>query len=121
VILVALALSLLDGSQQAYARAELWSMPSGGATGTAEVSAVEAGTAVELRADRLPRGTYELWCVRKDGRWVSGGTFRSRADGTASADLTAAVGPGDYHVVVVTRRSAGGARGAEVMRGRLAY
>jgi hypothetical protein len=35
--------------------------------------------------------------------------------------LTAAVRPGEYHVVVVTRRSVGGERGAEVMRGKLAY
>jgi hypothetical protein len=88
------------------------------------VAEVNAGTRVELRADHLPvmRGaTYELWCVRTDGRWINGGTFRARSDGTAAAELTAAVRPGDYHVVVITRHSTGGMRGAEVMRGKLNY
>jgi hypothetical protein len=52
---------------------------------------------------------------------VNGGSFHARADGTAAAELTAAVRPGEYHVVVITRRSAGGMRGDEVMRGKLAY
>ena len=43
------------------------------------------------------------------------------SDGTAAAELTAAVRPGQYHVVVITRRSNGGVRGAEVMRGKLNY
>ena len=122
VVVLALVLALPSGSEEAYARAELWTMPAGdGAAGTAEVAEVEAGTAVELRARQLPRGQYELWCVREDGRWISGGTFESRSDGTASAELTAAVRPGDYHVMVITRRSAEGVRGAEVMRGKLVY
>ena len=78
----------------------------------------------QLRAHDLPvsRGAvYELWCVRKDGRWINGGSFHARADGTAAAQLTAAVRPGEYHVVVVTRRSVGDERGAEVMRGKLTY
>jgi anti-sigma factor RsiW len=121
--LVALApvLALPGGSEEAYARAELWSMPAGGAAGTAEVAEVEAGTSVELRARRLAKGEYELWCVREDGRWISGGTFQARSDGTASAELSAAVRPGDYHVMVVTRRTAEGVRGTEVMRGKLIY
>src|SRR5215208_3950760 len=93
----------------------------GRAEGTAEVAAIPAGTRVKLHADHLPvmRGrTYELWCVRADGRWINGGSFQARSDGTAAAELTAAVKPGDYHVVVVTRRSVGGDRGAEVMRGK---
>ena len=67
---------------------------------------------------------YELWCVREDGGWVSGGTFRAGADGAARAELTAAVKPGDYHVMVVTRRSGAGpgeTRGTAVMRGELRY
>ena len=116
---------LPGGAAPAYARAELWSMPAGGgAAGSAEVAAVDAGTRVELRAEHLPvsRGrAYELWCVRTDGSWVSGGSFHARSDGTAAAELTAAVRPGQYHIVVITRRSSGGVRGDEVMRGKLNY
>lgn len=125
-VVAALLVVVLPGdSNTAYAHAELWSLPAGGgAEGTADVAEVNAGTRVELRADHLPvmRGsTYELWCVRTDGRWINGGTFRARSDGTAAAELTAAVRPGDYHVVVITRHSTGGMRGAEVMRGKLNY
>jgi anti-sigma-K factor RskA/putative zinc finger protein len=116
---------LPDGAAPAYARAELWSMPAGGgAEGTAWAAQVMGGTRVKLRADHLPvsRGAaYELWCVRTDGHWVNGGSFRARADGSAAAELTAAVRPGDYHIVVITRHSSGGVRGAEVMRGKLSY
>jgi hypothetical protein len=85
---------------------------------------VDGGTHVKLQAHDLPVGrgaVYELWCVRTDGRWVNGGSFHARTDGSASAQLTAAVRPGDYHVMVVTRPSAGGKHGAEVMRGKLRY
>jgi len=125
VIAALLVVILPNGSNTAYAHAELWSLPAGGgAEGTADVSQVAAGTRVKLHADNLPvrRGkTYELWCVRTDGRWVNGGTFRAGADGTAAAELTAPVRPGDYHVVVITRASSGGMRGTEVMRGKLNY
>jgi hypothetical protein len=123
ILAVVLALVLPGGGQRAYAHAELWSA-SGRVLGSASVAEVDGGTRVQLRAHRLPVGrgaVYELWCVRTDGRWISGGSFRARADGSAAAQLTAAVRPGDYHVVVVTRRSAGGRRGAEVMRGKLTY
>jgi hypothetical protein len=120
-----LIVALPGGADRAYAHADLWSLPAGdGAAGSAEVAEVEAGTRVELRANHLPgpKGTaYELWCVRTDGRWINGGSFRVRGDGTAAAELTAAVAPGDYHVMVVTRRSSGDERGAEVMRGKLEY
>jgi hypothetical protein len=125
-VLLAVVLALLlpgGGGERAYARAELWST-SGQVLGNASVEEVEGGTRVQLRAHHLPvrRGAvYELWCVRKDGHWINGGSFRARRDGTAAAQLTAAVRPGDYNVVVVTRRSAGGERGAEVMRGKLKY
>ena len=59
--------------------------------------------------------------MRTDGHWVNGGSFHARSDGTAAAELTAAVRPGDYHVVVITRRTSGGVRGPEVMRGKLKY
>jgi anti-sigma-K factor RskA len=119
VALVLALVVLLPGEDDgAYARAEL----SGhGAEAVASVEEVEAGSSVRIRADRLRRGMYELWCVRSDGRWVSGGSFHARRDGTAAAELTAAVRPGEYHVVVITRRSRGGERGAEVMRGELVY
>jgi hypothetical protein len=62
--------------------------------------------------------------VRGNGRWVSGGTFRADPDGSTEASLTAAVRPGDYHVMVVTRRrpdAPESSRGTAVLRGRLAY
>lgn len=123
ILAVVLALVLPGGGERAYAHADLWSM-SGEVLGNASVAAVDGGTRVHLRAHSLPvrRGAvYELWCVRTDGRWINGGSFHARSDGTAAAQLTAAVGPGEYHVVVVTRRSVGGERGAEIMRGKLSY
>lgn len=123
ILAVVLALALPGGGERAYARAELWST-SGRVLGNASVSEVASGTNVQLRAHDLPvrhGAVYELWCVRTDGRWINGGSFHARADGTASAQLTAAVSPGEYHVMVVTRRSEGGRRGAEVMRGKLKY
>jgi anti-sigma-K factor RskA len=123
ILAVVLALVLPGGGKSAYARADLWST-SGKVLGNATAAEVDSGTRVQLRAHDLPvsRGAvYELWCVRKDGRWINGGSFHARADGTAAAQLTAAVSPGEYHVVVVTRRSVGGERGAEVMRGKLTY
>ena len=115
---VAAAVLWPGDDDRAYARADLEGR---GGEAVAWAAEVDAGTRVRVRADRLRRGTYELWCVREDGRWVNGGSFRSRSDGTAAADLTAAVRPGEYHVVVITRRSSGGERGAEVMRGELEY
>jgi hypothetical protein len=64
---------------------------------------------------------YELWCIRADGHWVSGGTFRAANDGRAEAVLTAAVRPGDYHVMVVTRHTGEGKHGPALLRGRLRY
>lgn len=125
LIAAILIATLPGGADTAYARADLWSLPAGGgASGVAEAAAVDAGTRVKLSAHDLPvrRGTaYELWCIRSDGRWISGGSFHARKDGTAAAELTAAVRPGQYHVVVITRRSTGGERGPEVMRGKLVY
>jgi hypothetical protein len=124
-VIAALLVAVVPGPKSAYAHADLWGMPAGGgAQGRADVAEVENGTRVKLHADHLPvmlGRTYELWCVRTDGRWVDGGRFQARADGTAAAELTAAVKPGDYHVVVITRRSTDGMRGEEVMRGKLNY
>ena len=123
ILAVVLALVLPGGGDRAYARAELWSK-SGQVLGNASVAEVDGGTRVRIRAHHLPVGhgeVYELWCVRTDGRWINGGSFNARSDGTAAAQLTAAVRPGDYHVVVITRHSDGGERGPEIMRGKLTY
>jgi hypothetical protein len=117
-------LLLGGGDEDTYARAEL--RGTGPGLASAQVTAVPEGTAVRLTASRLPgRGAmYELWCIAVDGRWVSGGTFRAGTDGRAQADLTAAVKPGDYHRIVVTRRAAGAPgseRGVKVLAGKLLY
>ncbi len=114
-----------DGEQgsPAYASAKLAPVAAGSsATATAWVDEVPAGTRVRLRARDLPskHGMYELWCVREDGRWVSGGTFRAGGDGRTEAVLTAAVRPGDYHLMVVTHHR-DGSHGPPMLRGRLRY
>jgi anti-sigma-K factor RskA len=120
-----LALVLLGGDDEgyrAYASARL--APVGGesrAVGTAWVAEVPAGTRVRLRARGLSPEMYELWCIREDGSWVSGGTFRAGSDGRAEAMLTAAVRPGDYHVVVIARHGGEGPHGPALLRGRLRY
>jgi anti-sigma-K factor RskA len=122
---VVLALVLLGGDDEdsrAYASAHL--APVGAhtkAAGTAWVAEVPAGTRVRLRARGLSSEMYELWCVRTDGSWVSGGTFRAGGDGRAEAMLTAAVRPGDYHVVVIARHGGEGPHGPALLRGRLRY
>ncbi len=121
-LLVALIL-LLPGEDDpgVYATADLRGLAG---RADADLTTVPAGTQVSLSASGLRGGTYELWCVRSDGRWVSGGTFRASVDGDAEAQLTAAVRPGDYHRIVVTRRSAGPEgreRGEAQLGGRLRY
>jgi anti-sigma-K factor RskA len=126
-LLVSLVVLLVGGEngQTAYASAALQGRGADAeAKGTAWLAAVDAGTHVSLRARRLPGRAgemFELWCVRTDGRWVSGGTFKARADGRAAAELTAAVRPGDYHRIVITRLGAGPEPGAPVLRGPLTY
>lgn len=116
-----------DERSSAYASARLAPLDAGStARATAYVDAVSAGTRVTLGARGLAEGgaTYELWCVRANGEWVSGGTFRSGPDGRARAQLTAAVKPGDYHVIVITRAtrsSPDSGRGAALLRGKLHY
>jgi anti-sigma-K factor RskA len=111
-----------EQSSHAYASAQLAPLTGASkASATAWADDVPAGTRVRLRARGLPaENMYELWCVRPDGRWVSGGTFRAASDGRAEAVLTAAVRPGDYHVMVVTRHQ-GGQHGPALLRGRLRY
>jgi anti-sigma-K factor RskA len=125
-VVLALLLLPLGGDQErsAYASARLAPLDTGSnAKAYAYVDAVPAGTRVTLGARGLDTGgaAYELWCVRADGKWVSGGTFRSGADGRAKAELTAAVKPGDYHVIVITSATDGAARGTPVLRGKLRY
>jgi hypothetical protein len=121
---VVLALVLLgegEDNSHAYASARLAPIAAGSnASATAWAEDVPAGTRVRLRARGLRDSMYELWCVRPDGRWVSGGTFRPASNGRAEAVLTAAVRPGDYHLIVVTRHSEGD-HGPALLRGRLRY
>jgi anti-sigma-K factor RskA len=94
------------------------------AAGSAELDSVPAGTHISLRAWGLPakRGSeYEVWCIRADGRWISGGSFSPAPKGVTEAEFTAAVYAGDYHRMVVTRRLPDGDRGPAVLRGRLRY
>jgi anti-sigma-K factor RskA len=124
---IVLALVLLGEDEEdshAYASAKLAPLAAGSeATATAWAEEVPAGTRVRLRARGLPAmqgAMYELWCIRVNGRWVSGGTFRAARNGKAEAVLTAAVRPGDYHMMVVTRHM-GGEHGPALLRGRLHY
>ncbi len=122
---VVLALVVIgEDGEDSHAYASAWLGPvatSSKASATAWAEDVPAGTRVSLRARGLPgERMYELWCVRGDGRWVSGGTFRTADSGRAEAVLTAAVRPGDYHVMVVTRHN-DGEHGPALLRGELRY
>jgi anti-sigma-K factor RskA len=60
-----------------------------------------------MRALGLPaRKSFEMWCIRYDGRWVSAGTFTTASDGHADVRLTAAVRSGEYGQIFVTPRMA---------------
>lgn len=87
-----------------------------GAAGEAYLLPAPEGTAVRLRARRLPPGrAYELWCVSADGRRVSAGSFRTGADGAVTARLTTSARLGTYRILHVT--PARPAAGAPVLRG----
>jgi anti-sigma-K factor RskA len=119
-VTVALVLPDADGGS-AYAHAELRGLP--GVKAVADLASKQEGTAVDLHVRGLgaPRNTvYELWCIRSDGSWISGGTFQAR-NGKADVELTAAVRAGDYHRMVVTVRSGEHKRGPEVLKGELRY
>lgn len=128
---LALALVLLlplggEEGEPAYASVRLGGLAAApDAAATAQLAEVRAGTRIRLRTRGLRSDAeYEVWCIRGDGRWVSGGTFWADPDGRTDAELTAAVRPGDYHTMVVTRRpeAAGeSARGPAVLRGALRY
>jgi Anti-sigma-K factor rskA/Putative zinc-finger len=126
-LIVGLVVLLIGGDDEdaAYAWSSLKGRgPAADSRAYARLTSVDAGTQVSLQARRLPSSKedqYELWCVREDGRWVSGGTFKSRPDGRARAELTAAVTAGNYHKIVVTTLGAGPEPGTPVMRGKLNY
>jgi anti-sigma-K factor RskA len=127
-LVVALALVLPGGDEDgtaAYASVSLDPMAGGAGSATAWLDDVPAGTRIRLETRRLPANTqYEVWCIATDGRWISGGTFRTDRDGRVDAELTAAVQPGDYHRMVVTRRPKGSGeaeRGRPVLGGELRY
>jgi hypothetical protein len=97
------------------------------ASGHADLHAGRAGTRVRLEARGLPVGrshVYELWCVPDDGRWISGGTFRVDGRGGVQVTLSSAARPGDYELMLVTRRPErrpDGERGTTVLEGRVEY
>jgi anti-sigma-K factor RskA len=128
-LVVALALILPGGGDEggtaAYASVSLDAKARGSGSATAWLDDVPEGTRIRLETRGLPaEAEYEVWCIRTDGRWVSGGTFWADRDGRTEAELTAAVRPGDYHRMVVTRRPEGagkGERGPTVLGGALRY
>jgi anti-sigma-K factor RskA len=127
-LVVALALVLPGGDEDgtaAYATVSLDPRAGGAGAATAWLDEVPAGTRIRLETRGLPANAqYEVWCIATDGRWVSGGTFRADRDGRVEAELTAAVQPGDYHRMVVTRRPKGAGeaeRGQAVLGGELRY
>lgn len=97
-----------------------------GATASADLRVLAAGTNVRLRVDGLrgkPGAVYELWCVRDDGGKVSAGTFRTDGSGSADVNLTTAAVPGDYHRLSVERKAftPAGGPGQRVMTGEIEY
>jgi anti-sigma-K factor RskA len=126
LVALIVALTLLTDDESgttAYASVSLNAMGESSASATAEVGEVPAGTGIRLNALGLPPGSeFEVWCIRSDGSWVSGGTFWADREGQANAYMTAAVRAGDYHRMVVTRHTTGvGDRGRPVLAGALQY
>jgi Anti-sigma-K factor rskA/Putative zinc-finger len=124
LVALVVGLTLLQPGDEggAYASAALDPMAGGSGSATAQIGQVPAGTGIRLQARGLPAGEYEVWCIRSDGRWVSGGTFWPESNGEAQAYMTAAVRAGDYHRIVVTRNpDRGGERGPAVLAGQLQY
>jgi anti-sigma-K factor RskA len=121
-LVVALTL-LVPGADRggAYASVSLDAMGGVSASATASIREAPAGTQIWLRARGLPTGSeYEMWCIRNDGRWVSGGTFWPDRDGRTNTYFTAAVRRGNYERMVVTRNPDGGdERGRAVLGAQL--
>lgn len=126
-LVAALALILPgdEGGAPAYATVSLDAKARASGSAMAWLDEVPAGTRIRLETQGLPaEAEYEVWCIRTDGRWVSGGTFRADRDGRTEAELTAAVRAGDYHRMVVTRPPEGAGtaeRGPTVLSGELRY
>jgi hypothetical protein len=127
---IALALALLlpvggDDGEPVYASVSLGGLAGApDAAASAKLTEVESGTRIQLEAHGLPGPgghEYEVWCIRADGRWVSGGTFRANRNGWAEAELTSAVRAGEYHRMAVTQGRVEGERGPTVLRGQLRY
>ena len=82
---VVLALALLgeeEDDSHAYASARLAPIAAGSNASGHRLGRGRAGRHARAPARaRLARTMYELWCVRADGHWVSGGTFRPPATG----------------------------------------
>jgi anti-sigma-K factor RskA len=124
LVALVVALTLLlprDDPGGAYASLSLDPMAGGEASGTAQIREADAGTQIWLRARGLPTGSeYEVWCIRNDGRWVSGGTFWPDRNGRTNTYFTAAVRRGNYRRMVVTRNPGGGGEpGRAVLAARL--
>jgi anti-sigma-K factor RskA/putative zinc finger protein len=123
-LVAALALILPgdEGRPAAYATVSFDAKARGSGSAMAWLDEVPAGTRIRLETRGLPAGTaYEVWCIRTDGRWVSGGTFRADRDGRTEAELTSALRAGEYHRMVVTRGAGAADRGPTVMDGELRY
>jgi hypothetical protein len=120
---VTAAFIALPGSS--HDRAELYqaslsgSPAAPGATASARLKVLEAGTHVDLNVHGLhgnPGSVYELWCIRDDGRKVSAGTFRTDASGNANVNLTTAAIPEEYHRLGIERQP-----GVNVMAGEVQF
>jgi hypothetical protein len=97
-----------------------------GATASADLRVLSAGTRVSLRVRGLhgtPGTVYELWCLRDDGAKVSAGTFRTDGSGRADVSLTTAAVPSEYHRLSVERKAItpAGGTGEAVMAGEIQY
>jgi hypothetical protein len=109
------------GGGSAFAHVRLRGV--GGAAADADLRALRAGTGVRLSVDGLPASgsrVYQLWCVAENGDWISGGTFRVDERGRARVSLTSAARPGEYEIMLVTRRD-DRARGRRVLAGKVDY
>jgi Anti-sigma-K factor rskA/Putative zinc-finger len=95
------------GSAELYQASLAGSPAAPGATASARLQVLEAGTHVNLSVHGLrgnPSSVYELWCIRDDGRKVSAGTFRTDASGNADVNLTTAAIPEEYHRLGIERK-----------------
>jgi putative zinc finger protein len=113
------------GPRVATTRYRLALQPASGtpvsARATAGLRSVPNGTAVRLWVHNLPTKpgqVYEVLCSNK--KWTaSAGTFRTDANGNAYVELTTAAKRGQYDLIRVVRRTAGGTQSVDVMNARL--